>query len=169
MEPSEWAERTNMIRDRVISCDPFREATDLFCYMDFQKEAGTRQIIEEAWRLGKSVWLPRVEGTEIEFYEIFDFSQLVSGSMGIPEPDGTTERADGNDGLVLMPGVAFDRNCRRIGYGMGYYDRYLTAHPTLDTMAIAFDIQLLEQIPEEEGDVCPDCILTETLFLKRDK
>lgn len=167
MSQEEWAAGTAAIQQKVIACDVFREATDLFCYMDFQNEVGTKRIIEEAWRLGKSVWLPRVEGKNLEFYEAHDFSRLIFSKWGIAEPDGSTEKAWGSDGLVLMPGVAFDRQCRRIGYGGGYYDRYLTAHPHLDTMAVAFDIQMMEQIPEDPHDISPAIVLTETLDLER--
>lgn len=159
--PLEWQKATEKITAAVTSHMRFREATDIYCYVDFQGEAGTRLVMEEAWRLGKDVWAPRISGRKMEFFHIEHFSQLRPGTMGILEPeDGAL--ADGIDALVIMPGVAFDRNRRRIGYGGGYYDKYLAAHPRLTAMAIAFDCQVLDEVPYEEHDIRPQVLVTET-------
>ena len=81
--------------------------------------------------------------------------------MGILEPEEGA-LADGADALVIMPGVAFDRDRRRIGYGGGYYDRYLAAHPCLPTIAVAFDCQVLDEVPYDEYDIRPQILVTET-------
>ena len=97
----------------------------------------------------------------MEFFHIENFGQLHPGTMGILEPEEGA-LADGADALVIMPGVAFDRDRRRIGYGGGYYDRYLAAHPCLPTMAVAFDCQVLDEVPYDEYDIRPQILVTET-------
>ena len=157
----EWHAATEVIAGKVIANDYFREATDLFCYMDFDGEAGTEQIIDEAWRLGKDIWLPRVSGGEMDFYLVESEKELVRGTFGILEPSGEGIKAPGNDGLVIVPGIAFDCMRNRIGYGKGFYDRYLSAHPNLVKLGIAFDIQLVDRIPAEECDCKMDMVFTE--------
>jgi 5-formyltetrahydrofolate cyclo-ligase len=160
----EWDTATEVIAQKVIASDSFREATDLFCYMDFDGEVGTEHIIDEAWRLGKGLWLPKVSGGEMEFYLVESEKELVRGTFGILEPTGKSEKAIGEDGLVIVPGIAFDKNHNRIGYGRGYYDRYLNKHPNLFKLALAFDIQLVDKIPADECDCRMDMVFTETLM-----
>ncbi len=69
--------------------------------------------------------------------------------------------ADAGCGLMIMPGVAFDEKCRRIGYGGGYYDRYLAEHPKLRRIALAFEFQVFPKVPHEEFDICPEVLITE--------
>lgn len=164
MEAEEWQAATDAIAGKVIESDSFREATDFYCYMDFDREAGTDRIMDEAWRLGKDIWLPKVSGGEMEFFLVKPFQKFVKGSFGILEPSGASEMAKGTDGLAIVPGVAFDREKNRIGYGKGFYDRYLRKHPHLVKMGIAFDVQLVDKIPKEETDCGLDFVVTESFF-----
>ncbi|WP_242654893.1 5-formyltetrahydrofolate cyclo-ligase [[Clostridium] hylemonae] len=161
ISPVEWQNGTESITKEVTAHAWFREATDIYCYVDCRKEAGTKLIIEEAWRLGKTVWVPRTAGEEMDFYEIHSFTELSRGCFGVLEPEGTTA-ADGSDGLMIMPGVVFDEHRGRLGYGKGYYDRYLGKHPGLHTIAAAFDLQIVDEVPQEDEDVRPQLIITET-------
>lgn len=163
MNADEWQSATEMIAEKIIGSDSFREATDLYCYMDFDGEAGTELIIDEAWRLGKDIWLPKVCGGEMQFYLVESEKELVRGTFGILEPSGESITASGEDGLIIVPGIAFDCMRNRIGYGKGYYDRYLNAHPNLVKYGIAFDIQLVDKIPAEECDCRMDKVFTETV------
>lgn len=166
LSPEEWKEKTDAICERVISSDMFREATDVLCYVNIKSEVGTGAIIEEAWRLGKNVWVPKVISDEqMEFYCIHSFSDLSVGAFGISEPDGTGKVNCPEFALMIVPGVAFDLSGNRIGYGKGYYDRYIERCAHLDTMGIAFDIQLLEKLPADACDQPLDAVITETLTL----
>lgn len=162
IEDEYWQNATEAIALKVIESDSFREATDLYCYMDFDREVGTDRILDEAWRLGKDIWLPKVSGGKMEFFLVRSFHEFVKGAYGILEPSGDSEMASGTDGLVIVPGIGFDRRHHRIGYGKGYYDRYLSAHPHLIKMGLAFDIQLVEKIPVEETDCGLDYVVTES-------
>lgn len=157
--------KTESIREKVTAHPWFQEASCILCYVDFDAEAGTRGIIEEAWRQGKKVAVPRIAGGNMDFYEITDFDILVPGTFGVPEPPGG-KIWDPEEGLVIMPGVAFDRDRHRIGYGKGYYDRYLCKRPQLKTMAAAFDIQVAKRIPYEEHDIRPAILVTETEIIE---
>lgn len=162
IEDDLWHAATENIALRVIESDSFREATDIYCYMDFDHEVGTDRIMDEAWRLGKDIWLPRVSDGRMEFFLLHSPDDLVKGAYGILEPCGDSEMAPGTDGLIIVPGIGFDRRHHRIGYGKGYYDRYLNAHPCLVKMGIAFDIQIVEKIPAEETDCGLDYVVTES-------
>ena len=94
------------------------------------------------------------------FYKLTDFARLEPGYFGIPEP-ASGEIVDWPKALMIMPGVAFDRANHRVGYGGGFYDRYLEKHPQLERVAIAFSFQMLPEVPTEPTDICPQIIVTE--------
>ena len=104
----------------------------------------------------------------MEFYRISDEHDLISGYMGIMEPSDTCVKAECRNGLFIMPGLAFDYDFHRIGYGGGFYDRYLSADNTFVKAALAFDFLLLDSIPYEEHDLKPDYIITQTQFIRRE-
>lgn len=167
LDPLIWQQKTESIASAVISHPWFRETTDIYSYVDCHGETGTTKIIEEAWRLGKNVWVPKVIGAEMIFCHISSIQELRPGAYGILEPE-TDWISEGTEGLMIIPGVAFDSSFHRIGYGGGYYDRYLAAHPRLRTMAIAFDFQIFQQIPHETHDIQPGVLITETKICQRE-
>ncbi|MEZ3487292.1 MAG: DUF4250 family protein [Lachnospiraceae bacterium] len=192
----------------VITHPWFLQAEEIYTYVDYNGEAGTRKIIETAIWMGKSVWVPKVTGDTMHFYCIGSLDELRPGAYGIPEPAGKGP-ADGSilkpgrnglsdcgileprekslpdghipkagkacfkDKLMVMPGVAFDRQCHRVGYGGGYYDRYLFAHqtdlPKFQIMALAFEFQILPEVPHEEHDMTPEIVVTEKRILRKDE
>ena len=95
----------------------------------------------------------------MRFIWIEDLTQVEKSSFGIPEPIADTPVADDKTALVLMPGMAFDPQGRRIGYGGGYYDKFLAAEPDHPTVALCFDFQMVEQLPVEEFDVPVELVL----------
>lgn len=158
-------EKTEQIKEKVTAHPWFQEAACILCYVDFDAEAGTRGIIEESWKQGKKVAVPRISGDMMNFYEITSFDNLIPGTFGVLEPPADIIW-EPFEGLVIMPGVAFDRDRHRIGYGKGYYDRYLCKRPRLKTMAAAFDIQIAKKIPYEEHDIRPSLLVTETEIIE---
>lgn len=115
----------------------------------------------------KRVAVPRVEGKNMTFYYLENWEQLQPGYFQIPEPAWGTAASEEN-ALLIMPGVAFDANCNRAGYGQGFYDRYLEAHPDHPTIAIAFDFQLVDEVPSEPTDIRPDMVITETACYQKE-
>ena len=144
-------------------------AENVFLYMSYNREVDTYMLLSQCFMDGKKVYAPKVlSKTQMEFYCLSDENDLVSGYMGIMEPSDACEKADTRDGLFIMPGLAFDYDFHRIGYGGGFYDRYLSIDNTFIKAALAFDFQLLESIPYEEHDLKPDYIITQTQFIRRD-
>ncbi len=158
----EWKEKSLTIAKQIFLHPAFREETYIFAYLPIRGEVNTLPVLEEAWRQGKKTAVPKViSETEMEFYEITSLADLSPGKFGILEPV-TEKRAETKKALILMPGAAFDRSCARIGYGGGYYDRYLKKHPQMHTAALAFDLQLVEEITAESHDIKPEYLVTET-------
>ncbi|MBU3840191.1 MAG: 5-formyltetrahydrofolate cyclo-ligase [Candidatus Ruminococcus intestinipullorum] len=152
---------SDMILQKVISHPWYQMADTIYCYASFSSEVSTNQIISHAWKSGKRVALPKVVGSrKMEFYYIQGFEDLNYGFRGILEPS-TSQRAFAEHGLMLMPGAVFDPYCGRIGYGGGFYDAYLGEHNSINTIALAFQVQIVEHIPMEEHDIRPQIVLTE--------
>ena len=160
MSKREWEENSQLIYERVVSHHFFLNADEIYCYVDFKNEVGTKKILESAWSCQKKVAVPKIFGDDMRFYYIEKLDELEEGYFGILEPIDTRE-AKGSNVLVIMPGAAFDKEKHRIGYGKGFYDKYLEKHPNYQTMALAFEMQMVENIPADEYDICPKIIITE--------
>lgn len=150
------------IADRIIGHQWFYGAEVLLAFVNYGSEISTREIIGEALQKGKKVFVPRIEGTDMVFYRIESPEELQEGYKGIPEPDGTTEcfnyeKYKERRMLLLMPGVAFDIYGNRMGYGKGFYDRFLTDKEMLQiySIAIGYKCQRVDFIPVEEHDLKP--------------
>ncbi|MCD7724987.1 MAG: 5-formyltetrahydrofolate cyclo-ligase [Clostridiales bacterium] len=183
LPPEERKACDKKIQEQVLRLPCYQEASAILAYVSYRSEVDTRGLMERALADGKQVFAPKVEGKEMEFWRIDSLKELHSGYRGIPEPAQTlsypayraAESGQGKEGTALMwiPGAAFDRACRRIGYGGGYYDRYLArlsrnegaarsgGAKALTAIALAYDCQLWERIPEEPCDYRPDFVLTE--------
>ncbi len=136
----------------------YRRAKTLYAYLSYNQEVRTEAIIRHALAEGKQVAVPKVCGDEICFLLLEKSTQIALGYKGIPEPtDG--EEANDADALVLMPGLAFDRAGHRMGYGGGFYDRFLAKEPH-PTIALCYDFQLLPVLPTEAHDIPVDAVLS---------
>lgn len=165
LSEEECERNSSHIIKKVMESKEFQNADAILVYIDYNKEVKTKYLIEQAWRLGKKIYAPKINETAMSFYLLRDFEDLISGLKGIPEPSGKGEEWEtflSPATLLIMPGVAFDRQKHRIGYGKGYYDRFLAKIPKLSTIAICFEYQLLDTIPYEEFDYIPDILYTES-------
>lgn len=160
----EWS---HQITDQVLKLSEFVKAKHILAYADYNHEVMTRYIIEEAWKAGKEVAVPKVVGKDMVFYRLTDFSQLEPGYFGIPEPV-RGEIVKWEDALMVMPGVAFDPENNRVGYGGGFYDRFLEKQPDITRLAVAFDFQILDLVPTEPTDICPQIIVTQSKVYRRE-
>lgn len=153
---------SHTIADKIISSEVYRDNNNIFLYVSCRNEVDTEYLITESQRLGKRVFLPKVSGKDIDFYGVDDISQLIKGCFGIMEPDvDKCEKTSIRQGLFIMPGVAFDEQCNRAGYGAGYYDRYLAGPSRFVKIALAFEFQIYTEIQSEIHDIRPDYIFTE--------
>lgn len=154
-------ENSQRITEKFIQLPEYRKAQRIMAYADYNHEVITRYIIEQAWKDGKEVAVPKVFGKDMVFYKLTDFNQLESGYFGIPEPKEDGETVDWEEAMMVMPGVAFDVNCNRVGYGGGFYDRFLEKHPGICRAAVGFSFQILPEVPTEPTDIRPQIIVTE--------
>ena len=165
LSKSERDYKSFICADRIIGHQWFYKAESIFCFISFGSEIDTRLIIEEAWKQGKKVYVPKIINHKMDFYEIHSYQELEQGYRGIFEPIYTEnpflykeQELLTTPFLFLMPGVAFDQANHRLGYGGGYYDRYLADKPILATysIAIGFACQFVtELLPQEATDIKP--------------
>jgi len=166
----ELVDKSQQIKKKILLSQEYKNAENLLVYSDYNHEVITSDLILEGFLDQKLVFCPKVCGDEILFYKIDKLSDLKNKYKGIMEPlaHETTlfdqKNAERNC-LVIMPGVAFDLSRNRLGYGKGYYDRFLTKYPQLSTMALALDCQITEDIPVMDTDIRPDMIITETRLI----
>ena len=162
MTRTERFEKSMQIFEQLITVPEFKRADRIYTYVSMDNEIDTIMLIDYSLSLEKRVFVPRVSGKDMEFYEISDISELNPGYRGIYEPDINGKEPDySRTGFMCMPGLAFDRSYNRIGYGGGFYDRYLSVENKRYKAALAYEAQLLESIPAQDGDVRPDMIVTE--------
>lgn len=154
------------IADKIAELPEFKMADCIYAYMDCKGEAPTREIINRAWQTGKRVAVPKVEKDDLVFYYIESMEDTAPGYFQVPEPV-TGRTACEEEAFLIVPGVAFDAKCHRCGYGKGFYDRYLGVHTKHNTAAIALDFQVVEEVPSDEHDICPQMVVTpEHIYIK---
>lgn len=155
--------RERKMRERLFSMEEMKRADWVYPFVSCGTEIDTIEIIRRIFREGISrIAVPRVSGKQMKFYEIHTLNDLKPGYMGISEPVTTMEVA-ADRGIMLMPGLAFDYSRNRVGYGAGFYDRYMQQYGTsgLKTIGVAFEFQVVPQIEAEAHDRKPDCIVTD--------
>ncbi|MBQ7935984.1 MAG: 5-formyltetrahydrofolate cyclo-ligase [Clostridia bacterium] len=136
--------------ERLFALPAFQNAPVLFCYASFGSEFPTEGIAEQAKQMGKRVAYPKVDGVNLHFY--ID-STLTSGYRGIPEPQGGEEVQPTAVDFLLVPGLAFTKEGYRLGYGGGFYDRYLAGLKERPfCCGIGYSCQLAENLPVESHD-----------------
>ena len=149
-----------------ICCSFFSSSVSPSAF-DFRGEVATGTLIEKAWELGKKVYVPRVAGKEMEFYQIYSFEDLEKGAYGILEPKKECpvyEAGEGQTTLAILPGSVFDEKKNRVGYGGGFYDRYFEKRKDICRIAAAYEMQIVEEIETEEFDLPADYVTTEERF-----
>lgn len=165
MEPVIREQKSHAIMQRALSLPCIQNAGHVLCYAGYQSEVSTAEFIRELLAEEKRVYLPRVNGEAMEFYRISKEEDLVSGYKGILEPSlqcmQMYEAEEDKDTAMIMPGCAFARDGSRIGYGKGYYDRYLDKHTVKNRIAFCFSEQIAENIPTQQHDKKALFIVTE--------
>lgn len=159
------AAASSAIIKRLVDSEDYRSNETLLCYAANRDEIDLDAFIRKALSDGKRVAVPYCldsSGT-MEFYLIDALEQLREGRFGIREPDiNYSKRLENFDkSIIIVPAIAFDRKGYRIGYGKGYYDRFLAAHNTIPSVGVCFEAMLQEQLHTENYDVPIDMIITE--------
>ena len=159
MTPEQIESASARLGELFLQSDPYCRAKTIYGYLPYNQEVRTVPMLEQAIRDGKRVAVPKVYGDEMRFIYIDDFTRVEKGYAGIPEPIDDAPIANDPTALVLMPGLAFDPEGHRIGYGGGFYDRFLAAEPHHPTLALCYDFQMLPKLETEEFDIPVDWVL----------
>ncbi len=144
---------------KFFACHQYKQAKTIYGYLPYNQEVRTVPMLQKALDDGKRVAVPKVYGDEMRFIYLTDLSQVEKGYCGIPEPVADAPVADDSTALVLMPGLAFDPYGHRIGYGGGFYDKFLSAEPDHPTVALCYDFQVFPKLETEEFDIPVDLVL----------
>lgn len=164
------AQKRAMTEEQIVSaserlgrlfCDSeaYKKAKTIYGYLPYNQEVRTVPMLEQAIADGKRVAVPKCYGDQMRFIYMDDLSQVEKGYAGIPEPVADGPVADDPTALVLMPGLAFTEKGDRMGYGGGFYDKFLAAEPDHPTVALCYAFQMVEQLPTEEYDIPVDLVL----------
>lgn len=167
MSEEAYHEQSLAIVKKVLQEPYIIEAKTIGITISNKPEVDTNHLIDELWKLGKKVAVPKCnpKTREMTFYVINSFEQLETVYMHLREPIlEKCEFVDANEmNVLLVPGVAFDQYGYRIGYGGGYYDRYVLNYKKGKLMSLLFDEQLVDRVPTEAHDCPVDIIVTPTI------
>lgn len=156
------------ILKKLFQTAEFCQAKKVMFYSSFGNEVSTEKMIEKSLKLKKRVFLPKILKGKIVPVQIDNPKELVLGKFGILEPSGMMKRrrVPSDLDVIIVPGVAFDKNCNRIGFGKGYFDRFLKTQKAIK-IGIAHGFQIIKQIPVEKFDVPADLVITEKNIFKK--
>lgn len=165
-DEQEINEKSKSIAEQFISLPVVQAGKIFLLYSSIKSEVSTRLIAEELLKSGKTVAFPRIIGdNRMSFHKVSSLEELTDKQWSIPEPaDNAPQVSPEEVDVAVIPGIAFDRHRCRLGWGGGYYDRFL---PKSDCFSIglAFDLQIVEDVPVEDHDHPLDMIITETRVL----
>ena len=162
----ERAAQSEKIFGRVTELKEYHNSDAILCYYSIGSEVDTHQFLDRAISDGKRVYIPRVLSKEEMRFYLYESEKLAVSRFGIPEPEEDPEKEfvfekeSPEKCLVVMPGLSFDNDGGRLGYGGGYYDRFLAARPGMHTCAVAFGAQIREHVPTDPLDVRPQKVIT---------
>ena len=171
LEPNTKKAMDLAIREKVGELPEYQDAEVVLCYASYHSEVDSFPIIKMAFEDGKAIYCPRVVGKNMVFLRIYALEELQAGYKGILEPffsDAYTPSIGGPKSLCIVPGVAYDRDKNRIGYGGGFYDRFLGIHEEfLNTVALGYSCQIFDEtIPAKDYDIKPRIIVTDKEIIR---
>lgn len=165
LSPEEISEKSARICQKLLAEDWYMKCRKILLYSAVRNEVDLSPFIEQAWRDEKQLYFPKVFGESMDFFPVDNWHKLYKGAFGVREPLGEGEPfCAGERTIMLVPGVAFSLTGGRIGYGKGYYDRYLSREENrnfLIPIGIAFELQLVDRFETESNDRNMQMIITE--------
>ena len=159
MTEDEIIRRSEALGKLFAASEAYQNAKTIYGYLPYNQEVRTVPMLEQAMREGKRIAVPKCYGDEMRFIYMDDLNKVEKGYANIPEPIADGPIADDETALVLMPGLAFDPQGHRIGYGGGFYDKFLAAEPNHPTLALCYEFQMLPHLETEEHDIPVDYVL----------
>lgn len=165
LSPLEIASLSQQIAAEFLSSAVYAAASTLALYCSIRSEVVTSGIFAAAVEAGKCVLYPRTVGTTLEFVAVETLESLVASRFGICEPTSGEKLPLSKIDLLVLPGVAFDKQGIRLGYGLGCYDRALAAEGRPTLVGLAYDFQVVASLPREKHDIPVDIVVTERKIL----
>lgn len=159
MTEEEIVSRSRKLGELFAASEAYKNAKTIYGYLPYNQEVRTVPMLEQALRDGKRVAVPKCYGDEMRFIFMDDLSKVEKGYANIPEPIADEPVADDKTALVLMPGLAFDPQGHRCGYGGGFYDKFLAEEPDHPTLALCYEFQMLPYLETEEHDIPVDYVI----------
>ncbi len=147
------------LTEKALESELFRNATSLYGYLPYNQEVRTWELLRAAQAAGKRVAVPKVYGDTMRFLWLDDLDAVSLGYCGIPEPVADEPEADDPHALVLMPGLAFDPQGNRMGYGGGFYDKFLAKEREHPTLALCYGFQMLPHLETDDHDIPVDQVI----------
>jgi len=163
MSAEKYQQKSEIICQKLFALSQIQDAETIHVYFPINQEVDIRPLIEELWKAGKKVVMPRADfkTKEMENYYVISFGQLEETRFGLHEPRVMSPLHLGSPEVILVPGVAFSLKHYRLGYGGGFYDRFLGKIDSFK-IGIAFEMQIAANLPVEDHDQQLDLIVTET-------
>jgi len=155
---------SRQIQANLERVEDYKNAKSIAFYYPIGSEVLTQNLMLKALSLGKDVLLPKVQGDELDFRKITDLNSLEKGSFDIMEPKDNCEKSDKID-VVIVPTVGISADGNRLGYGHGYYDRFLAKTDAV-FIALTYEKQIIKSVPSSENDIKINWIVTEDRFFK---
>ncbi|KAJ2464874.1 hypothetical protein GGI03_002979 [Coemansia sp. RSA 2337] len=162
LSPNDLSIQSQQIQAHLLAHPAFQRAQHISIYLSMDSaEAQTYGLVETALAAGKSVYVPRCRGQQMDMVRITSLLGLKPNAWGIPEPSHSEPAVDPNTlDFILVPGVAFDATGNRCGHGKGYYDRYLKQSVNAVTCAICLSEQIVDNVPTDDHDFKPHILIT---------
>ena len=159
MTKEEIESRSKALGELFLNSEAYKNAKSIYGYLPYNQEVRTTAMLAQAQADGKRVAVPKIFGDTMLFIWLDDLNNVEKGYSGIPEPPGDGPLADDPTALVLMPGMAFDKEGHRLGYGGGFYDKFLEREPNHPTLALCYEFQMLPHLDTEAHDIPVDTVL----------
>lgn len=168
LSDKDWLTASEKAQLQLLSLEEYRQALSVALYYPAHRETDTMMIAEAALAEGKKLYFPAICGPNMEMRHIKDLTELKPGKFGIHEPCRPERHEPGLPDMIIVPGVLFDLNGHRIGYGKGYYDRYLEQHSgNCHLVGLCHDFQLVDEpIPADRHDIRMEIIITENRIIR---
>ena len=162
LTPPERTEKSAAITERLLALPEVEAARTVMLFWSFGSEVATAAMVERLSAAGKKLALPRIEGSDIVAAAYRPGDPVDEAWFGAKEPLGTEVVTPSEIDVVVAPGLVFDRSGHRVGYGGGFYDRFLgRVRPDAFKVAVGFGLQVVDEVPRRGGDVPVDAIVTE--------
>ena len=170
LDVNEKSVKDKEILKKLLNIKEYKESQNIFVFVSYKSEVDTHEFIKESIKNDKVILVPKVKNKfgDMGAFKINSFNDLKSGFKGILECDEScSEFNKYNIDIVIMPGLAFDKDGGRIGYGGGYYDRFLKdLNKEIPKIAVAYELQVINNIPMEDYDIKPNKIITEERIIE---